>query len=117
MNSLDANGTWTLVPRPHDRKVIGTKPVFRVKDAETTKPRFKARIVVQGYSQISDLDYTDTFAPVVKATLLHILLAIAFILHLLIYQFDFETAFLNPTIDYEVYVEQPPYFEVRNRKD
>ena len=115
MNSLEANSTWTLVPRPHDRKVIGTKPVFRVKDAETTKPRFKARIVAQGYSQIPGLDYTDTFAPVVKATSLRVLLAIVFILHLLIYQFDFETAFLNPTIDHEVYVEQPPYFEVRNR--
>ena len=117
MDSLNANDTWTLVPRPLDRKVIGTKPVFRVKDAETTTPRFKARIVAQGYSQIPGLDYTDIFAPVVKATSLRVLLAIAFILHLFIYQFDFETAFLNPTIDHEVYVEQPPYFEVRNRRD
>jgi hypothetical protein len=117
MDSLNANDTWTLVPRPLDRKVIGTKPVFRVKDAETSTPRFKARIVAQGYSQIPGLDYTDTFAPVVKATSLRVLLAIAFILHLLIYQFDFETAFLNPTIDHEVYVEQPPLFEVRNRRD
>jgi Reverse transcriptase (RNA-dependent DNA polymerase)/Integrase core domain/gag-polypeptide of LTR copia-type len=117
MDSLNANDTWTLVPRPLDRKVIGTRPVFRIKDAETSTPRFKARIVAQGYSQIPGLDYTDTFAPVVKATSLRVLLAIAFILHLLIYQFDFETAFLNPMIDHEVYVEQPPYFEVRNRQD
>jgi len=116
-NSLEANGTWTLVPRPLDRKVIGTKVVFRVKDAETTKPRFKTRIVAQGYSQIPGLDYTDTFAPVVKATSLRILLAIAFMLQLLIFQFDFETAFLNPIIDHEIYVEQPPYIEIRNRRD
>ncbi|TMC16799.1 MAG: hypothetical protein E6J34_19505, partial [Chloroflexi bacterium] len=116
-NSLEANGTWTLVPRPVDRKVIGTKVVFRLKDAETPTPRFKARIVAQGYTQIPGLDYTDTFAPVVKAASIRILFAIAFILQLLIFQFDFETAFLNTKIDHEVYVEQPPYLEVRNRRD
>src|SRR2546423_2093306 len=116
-NSLESNGTWTLVPRPVDRKVIGTKIVFRVKDAETEQPRFKARIVAQGYSQIPGLDYTDTFAPVVKATSIRVLLAIAYILQLFIFQFDFETAFLNPIIDHEIYVEQPPYFETRNRRD
>ena len=116
-NSLEANGTWTLVPRPSNRKVIGTKHVLRVKDAETENRRFKVRVVAQGYSQIPGLDYTDTFAPVVKATSIRVLLAIAFMLQLLIFQFDFETAFLNPTIDHEVYVEQPPYFEVRNRRD
>jgi hypothetical protein len=116
-NSLEANGTWTLVPRPVDRKVIGTKVVFRIKDAETPTPRFKARIVAQGYTQIPGLDYTDTFAPVVKAASIRVLFAIAFILQLLIFQFDFETAFLNPKIDHEVYVEQPPYLEVRNRRD
>jgi hypothetical protein len=29
---------------------------------------------------------------------------------LFIHQFDIETAFLNPTIDQDIYVEQPPYF-------
>ena len=38
-------------------------------------------------------------------------------LQLLIFQFDFETAFLNPIIDHEIYVEQPPYIEIRNRRD
>ena len=118
-NSLETNGTWTLVPRPIDRKVIGTRHVLRIKNAETSNPIFKVRVVAQGYTQIYGLDYTDTFAPVVKATSIRVLLAIAFLLRLLIYQFDFETAFLNPTIDHEVYVEQPPYFVIpnHNRKD
>src|SRR5271169_784335 len=118
-NSLETNGTWTLVRRPTDRKVIGTRHVLRVKNAETPNPIFKVRVVAQGYTQVPGLDYTDTFAPVIKATSIRVLLAIAYILHLLIYQFDFETAFLNPKIDHEVYVEQPPYFIIknRNRKD
>ena len=54
----------------------------------------------------------DTFAPVVKATLIRLLLTIASQLQLYVHQFDVETAFLNPEIDQEIYVEQPPFFEV-----
>ena len=117
INSINDNNTWTLVRRPSDRKVIGTKFVFKLKDSETPTPRFKARLVARGYTQVPGLDYTDTFAPVVKATSVRLILAIAASKHLLLYQFDVETAFLNPGIDHEVYVEQPPYFSVRDPKE
>src|SRR5579859_7703139 len=52
LRSLTKNGTWHLVYRPRGRKVIGTKFVFRLKDPETPNPRYKARLVAQGFSQI-----------------------------------------------------------------
>ena len=111
LESLNKNGTWHIVPRPRNRKIIGTKYVFKLKDSETPNPRYKARLVAQGYNQIPGIDYTDTFSPVVKATSIRLLLALAAEYALHIHQFDVETAFLNPNIDHEVYVEQPPNYK------
>ena len=58
--------------------------------------------------------YTDTFAPTPSQTVIKILLAHAAQQLLLVYQYDFKTAFLNSLIDEEeqIYVEQPHGFEV-----
>lgn len=92
-NSINAHNTWILVRHPSDCKVIGTKFVFKLKHSETP------------------------FTPVAKATFIRFILAIAAAWHLLIYQFDIETAFLNPGIDHVVYVEQPPHCKVKNRQE
>ena len=64
--SLEENGTWSVCDLPKGRKAIRNKWVFRIKqnsDGEVEK--FKARNVSCGYSQIKDVDYNETFAPVV----------------------------------------------------
>ena len=63
IEQIDKNKTWTLVPRPKDKNVIGTKWVFINKlneDGEVS--RKKARLVWKGYSQEEDIDYGETFA-------------------------------------------------------
>ena len=110
LNSLEKHETWQLVPRPPDRKPVGTKWVYKLKISPDAPPRYKARLVAKGYSQIPGLDYTETFAPVVKATSVRILLSLATSQGLLIYQFDVETAFLNGKLTENIYVEQPPGF-------
>jgi hypothetical protein len=60
-------GVYKVVPRPKDRKVVGSKWVFKVKtgpDGEIIK--HKARVVAQGFTQIEGIDYDETFAPVAK---------------------------------------------------
>ena len=48
---IEQNKTWTLVPRPKDENVIGTKWVFRNKLNEDGKvSRNKARLVCKDYS-------------------------------------------------------------------
>ena len=52
IEQIQRNKTWTLVSRPKEKNVIGTKWVFRNKlneDGEVT--RNKARLVCKGYSQ------------------------------------------------------------------
>ena len=76
--SLIKNDTWELVPRPPNRKVIGSKWALRHKKDEIGKiVRLKARLVAKGFSQIYGIDYMDTYAPVVKLASIRILLAIA----------------------------------------
>jgi hypothetical protein len=111
MNSHLKNGTFRIVPRPKNSTVVGTKFVFKIKDSETSNPRFKGRFIAQGFDQMAGLDYSDTYASVVRILCRRILLAIAASYNLHTYHFDVETAFLNPTIDREIFVEQPrePY--------
>jgi len=111
IQSLIDHETFEVVPRPVDRKIIGTKWVFKLKDPESSQPRYKARLVAQGYSQIEGIDYDETRASVVQMTTLRTLFAIAAKLKMLIHQFDVVTAFLNGTLDNPIYVELPPLFE------
>ncbi|RDX64492.1 hypothetical protein CR513_56947, partial [Mucuna pruriens] len=57
LSMIERNQTWELIPRPHDRNVIGTK--FNL-DGSINK--HKARFVVKDYSQIFGIVYSNTFA-------------------------------------------------------
>ena len=66
-SALQQNKTWTLVPRPPGKNVIGCKWVFKVKHkSDGSLDKFKARLVARGFTQQYGIDYSDTFSPVVK---------------------------------------------------
>ena len=73
--------------------------------------RNKARLVAQGYSQIEEIDYEETFAPVARLESIKILLGITCSLRIKLYQMDIKSVFLNGILSEEVYVEQPKGFE------
>ena len=66
--------------------------------------RNKARLVVQGYSQMERVDYNETFAPVSRMESIRILLALACQLKFKLYQIDVKTTFLNGLLKEDVYV-------------
>jgi hypothetical protein len=107
LQGLERHKTWTLARVPQGRKVIETKWVFKLKDADTANPRYKARLVAKGYSQIEGLDYNQTFSPVVSATAIRTLFALAASNNMDIIHVDFEAAFLNGTLEEETYVTLP----------
>ena len=107
-DSLLQNETWDLVELPRGRETIGSKWVFKIKykgDGEIE--RFKARLVAKGYAQKPGIDYDETFSPVVKFSSIRVLLAFAVQNDMLLHQMDVVTAFLNGTLEEDLYMQQP----------
>jgi hypothetical protein len=100
-----------LVERPK-QNVVGTKWVFRSKqDEHEVVTRNKARLVAKSYSQVKNLNFDETFAPIARLESIRILLLYATHHDFKLYQMDVKSAFMNGPIKEEVYVEQPPGFE------
>ena len=83
------------------------KWVFRIKTEPDGKKRFKARLVVKGYSQRKGIDYAEIFSPFLKLTSIRILLSIVASENLHLEQMDLKTAFLHGDTDKEIYMKQP----------
>ncbi|UYV68045.1 hypothetical protein LAZ67_5002898 [Cordylochernes scorpioides] len=108
IDALNKNKTWTLERLADGHKPIGCKWVYKIKtESDGTIQRFKARLVAKGYSQIKNVDYFDTFSPVVRFDSLRILLSHAASERMFLKQFDVKTAFLNGELEELVYLEQP----------
>ena len=73
LSTLEDNNTWELVPKIEGQHVIPTKWVFSIKNASTT-PLFKARLVVLGNLQRLLDEFRETFAPVVRAETVRLVL-------------------------------------------
>ncbi|KAL8099752.1 hypothetical protein AgCh_032122 [Apium graveolens] len=69
-----------------------------------------ARLVAKGFKQIHGIDYDETFSLVAMVKSIRILLAIAAFLDYEIWQMDVKTAFLNGSLEEDVYMTQPEGF-------
>ncbi|RVW87716.1 Retrovirus-related Pol polyprotein from transposon TNT 1-94 [Vitis vinifera] len=109
--ALLRNNTWDLVPPPTDRKLIGCKWVFKVKEnPDGTINKYKARLVAKGFHQIAGFDFNETFSPVVKPTTIRIVLTIALNLQWKVRQLDVNNAFLNGDLHEDIFMHQPQGF-------
>lgn len=105
-NSLIQNNTWTLVEKPINASVIDNKWVYKIKyKSNGDVERYKARLVVRGFTQEYGVNYYETFSPVVKFPSMRTILAIAASKNMLMKQFDIKTAFLNSELDETIYMK------------
>ena len=73
----------------------------------------KACFVAKGYLQIYK-DYRETFTPTTNMASIRLLLQKAVQYDLLIHHMDVKCAYLNASLDYEIYVEPPEGFKDKN---
>lgn len=110
--SLLSNETWTLAELPSGKKALPSKWVFATKtDNSGNIVRFKARLVVKGCAQKRGIDYDEVYSPVVRYTSIRYLCALAAKYNLQIDQMDAVSAFLQGTIDTDIYMLQPEMYE------
>ena len=115
LEQLEKDDTWELVPKPHDKNIIGTKWIFKNKLNENVEViRNKARLVCKWYAQQEGIDFEETFAPVARLEAIRMFLALSSFQKFKVYQMDVEETFLNGDLEEEVYIEQPEGFTLRN---
>jgi transposase InsO family protein len=118
--SLIANRTFgKLLPRTEAKTTpLPLRWVYDVKrDENGNNIGYKARVVVRGDKQEKFLNYNETFSSVLKSTSRNILLAVAAQNDWHIRQSDFKSAYLNAELNEDIYVEQPPGYEIPGKED
>ena len=99
-------GVWEVVVRENWMHVLASTWAFRIKRFPSGVIRkLKARFCARGDQQIQDVDYFETFAPVVSWTTVRLLLILSVQLQLATRQVDYTAAFVHADID------RPPNYD------
>ena len=115
-NAITRNHTYDLVPPAPHQNVIDTKWLFTLKYLPNGDvDRHKSRLVARGFNQQYGLDYAETFSPIIKSTTVRLVLEHAVRNDWSIRQLDVNNAFLQGTLEDELYISQPPGFVDKDR--
>ena len=118
MKSLHDNHTYDLVKLPKGKRALENRWIFKMKqDANSTFPKYKARLVVKGFRQKNGVDFNEIFSPGVKMSSIRTVLSLAATLDLEVEQMDVKTNFLHGKLEEEIYMKQPDGFLVEVKED
>jgi hypothetical protein len=114
--ALMKNNTCHLVPPKKGANIIDCKWVYKIKKKlDGSIDRYKARLVAKGFKQRYDIEYKDTFSPVVKGATIRLILSIAVSKGWSLRQLDMQNMFLHGVLEEEVYKRQPPRYECKEK--
>ena len=105
MDSLLKNKTWDLVPLPKVKRALPNKWVYRVKEEDGGKKRYKAKLVVKGFAQKKGIDFDEIFSPVVKMTSIITILSLVATNYFHLEQLDVNTNLLHGDLEEEIYMQ------------
>lgn len=96
--------------------MISNRWVFKKKyTVDGNVDKYKARLVIKGFSHKQGIDFNEIYAPVVKYNTVRTVLSIFAVENLEMIQFDVKTAFLFGDLEETIYMEPPLGFEIDNR--
>ena len=106
------NRSWSEIDRsqvPHGRRLVKLVWVYKVKRSG----KLKARLCVQGCTQIPGVDYQQTFCATMRPTSLRALCALAASRDMHMHRWDFVSAYLQGELleDEVVYCHMPPGYD------
>lgn len=108
IDALETNQTWEISDLPSTKSPVSSKWLFKKKINPDGKiDKYKARVVARGFSQKFGIDYLETYASVVRHETIRVFFAIVIQMRLDYVQYDVATAFLNGTLEDEVYLTPP----------
>lgn len=117
-SSLKEKGAIKIINRnklPKGRHPMKCKWVFKKKFlGDGTIDKWKARCTAKGFTQRFGIDYQETFAPTPRSETGRIMLVLAHQFNWHRRQGDVPTAFLNPDLNIDLYMEIPQGFEKKN---
>ena len=107
---LTHNTTWDLVCLPPDRKAIGCKCFFRIKEnTDGIVNEYKTRLVAKEFNQVHGFDFHEIFS-LVKPITINIILIVPLTNGWDLFHLDINNAFVNDTLEETVYMVQPLRF-------
>ena len=108
IDQLIENGTWELVDIPIGTNIVSHRWVFRVKfDSEGEIEKFNARLVARGFSQQFGFDFTDTYSPVIRMSVVRFILIMAVLCGQNVFHSDVPQAYVRALIDTDIYMSIP----------
>ena len=114
MDSMREFGVWKLVPAPVGANLMSCKWVFALKRNKLGEiERFKARLTARGFTQREGVDFDETWAPTARGRSFRMMMAEASAdARVQTRQWDVTCAFLHAAADTEMYMRQPPRYEI-----
>ena len=84
---------------------MGAKWVFvRKRNENNEVVRYKARLVAQGFTQRPDIDYDDTYSPIMSGITFRYLISLAVQMNLSMQLMDVVTAYLYGSLVSDIYI-------------
>jgi hypothetical protein len=117
IKALEDHGTWEVVSKPQNRKIIKCRWVYQLKKNEKGEiVRYKARLTAKGFSQQYGVDYYETYSPVINTNSIRTILAVITQYNLEVEQSDIDSTFPNGILEEEIYMDQPQGYNYGNEK-
>jgi hypothetical protein len=107
LRSLAKRGVFTtVIPTPQHISLMEAKWVFvRKRNENNEVARYKARLVVQGFTQKPGIDYDETYSRVMSGITFRYLISLAVQMNLYIQLMDVVTAYLYGSLDTDIYMK------------